>query len=97
MKNLSNPNFTDFSSGVEQLTVVVITIVVINGSLVRFQQVGFFVSKFHIKYITIHFIIYFKIQIFYIFLISNADYTKPKKLRPILLVANIPQPEAICK
>ena len=31
------------------------------------------------------------------FYISNADYAKPKNLRPILLVAKIPQPEAICK
>ena len=27
----------------------------------------------------------------------NPFYTNPKKLRPILLVENIPTPEAICR
>ncbi len=31
------------------------------------------------------------------FNISNTDYSKPKKVLPILLVAKIPHPEAICK
>jgi hypothetical protein len=32
---------------------------------------------------------------FYTFVLTN--YAKPKKLRPILLVPNIPHPEAICR